>query len=198
MTRGVRGGAGDGDNDRMPSRYDDMRIEEFSGRQQSFDIFDYFSGHSRAWGLFEDRFGRLRREFTVAIVGHQVSPDELRLEEDFAYSDGETQRRVWQIRRTAPDSYVGEADDVVGIARGRAAGNALNWRYVLALKINGSTWNVDFDDWMFLQPDDVLLSRARVSKWGFAIGEVTLSFQRDSVAMPAMVPAEPAMMRMAR
>ena len=175
-----------------------MRIEEFSGRRQSLDIFEYFSGQSRAWGLFEDRFGRLRREFTVAIVGHQVGADALRLEEDFAYSDGETQRRVWQIRRTGPDSYVGEADDVVGVARGRAAGNALNWRYVLALRINGSTWNVDFDDWMFLQPDDVLLSRARVSKWGFAIGEVTLSFQREPMALSAMAAPEPALLRMAR
>lgn len=182
----------------MPGGYDEMRIEEFSGRTNSFDVFAYFSGRSRAWGLFEDRFGRLRREFTVAIVGHQVGPDALRLEEDFAYSDGETQRRVWQIRRTGPDSYVGEADDVVGIARGRSAGNALNWRYVLALKINGSTWNVDFDDWMFLQPDGVLLSRARVSKWGFAIGEVTLSFQREAAPMPATAAAEPALMRMAR
>jgi hypothetical protein len=177
-----------------------MRIEEFSGRQRSFDVFDYFSGNSRAWGLFEDRFGRLRREFTVAIVGRQLSDSELRLEEDFVYADGETQRRVWSIRRTAPDVYVGAADDVVGVAHGRAAGNALHWRYVMALRINGSTWNVDFDDWMFLQPDDVLLSRGRVSKWGIALGEVTLSFQRDSGAVPVMAAPtpEPALMRIAR
>jgi hypothetical protein len=177
---------------------DEMRIEEFSGRRRSLDVFAYFSGNSRAWGLFEDRFGRLRREFTVAVVGHRLGESELRLEEDFVYADGETQRRVWLIRRTGSDTYVGEADDVVGIARGRATGNSLHWRYVMALKINGSTWNVDFDDRMFLQPDDVLLSRARVSKWGIALGEVTLSFQREPAAIPAMPAPEPALVRIGR
>jgi hypothetical protein len=48
---------------------------------------------------------------------------------------------------------------------------------------------VKFDDWMFLQPDGILMNRARVTKWGIAIGEVTLMFQRwprrDQAAMPA-------------
>lgn len=171
-----------------------MRIEEFSGRERSFDPLDYFTGRSRAWGLFEDRFGRLRREFSVSILGVRLAAGRLRLEEDFVYSDGETQRRVWEIQRTAAGRFVGTAGDVVGVANGRSAGNALHWRYAMALKINGSVWHVDFDDWMFLQSDDVLLSRARVTKWGIALGEVTLSFLREAPA--AIAPAvEPLRLR---
>ncbi|MBM3480321.1 MAG: DUF3833 domain-containing protein, partial [Alphaproteobacteria bacterium] len=44
---------------------------------------------------------------------------------------------------------------------------------------------VDFDDWMFLQPGGVMLNRARVSKFGIAIGEVTLSFSRGGAARAA-------------
>jgi len=160
----------------------DMRIEDFSGREPRLELFSYFDGRSRAWGIFEDRFGRLRREFTVDIVGRRDGADGFVLEEDFVYADGEIQRRVWRLRRTGPDTFEGTADDVVGVAQGRTAGNALNWRYVLALKVGESTWNVDFDDWMFLQPDGVMINRARVSKWGFDIGEVTLSFQRTAAA----------------
>ncbi len=36
-----------------------------------------------------------------------------------------------------------------------------------------------FDDWMFLQPGGVVINRARVSKWGIDIGEVTLFFSKD-------------------
>jgi hypothetical protein len=158
----------------------EMRLDDFSGREPRLDLYGYFDGRSRAWGIFEDRFGRLRREFTVDIVGRREGADGFVLEEDFLYSDGETQRRVWRLRRTGPDTFEGTADDVIGVARGRTAGNALNWRYVLALKIGESTWHVDFDDWMFLQRDGVMINRARVSKWGLAIGEVTLSFQRDA------------------
>jgi len=44
------------------------------------------------------------------------------------------------------------------------------------LKTNGKSLRVHFDDWMFLQPDGVLLSNAKVSKWKIAIGEVLLTF----------------------
>ena len=70
------------------------------------------------------------------------------------------------------------APDVVGEAIGTVAGNALNWRYVLALEIDGRTWHVDFDDWMFLIDDHVMLNRAVMSKFGVRLGEVTLSFTR--------------------
>jgi len=155
-----------------------MRVEEFAGREPHLDLYSFFDGRTRAWGIFEDRFGRLRREFTVDIVGRRDGEDGFVLEEDFVYADGETQRRVWRLRRTGPDSYEGRAEDVIGVARGRVAGNAFNWRYVLALKVGPLTWNVHFDDWMFLQRDGVMINRARVSKWGIDIGEVTLSFQR--------------------
>ncbi len=46
------------------------------------------------------------------------------------------------------------------------------------LKVGDGTWEVKFDDWMFLQPDGVLLNRATVSKFGLELGVVTLSFSR--------------------
>jgi hypothetical protein len=155
-----------------------MRIEDFAGREPRLDVFGYFEGRTRAWGIFQDRFGRLRREFTVDIVGRREGDDGFVLEEDFLYTDGEMQRRVWHLRRVAPGRYEGTAEDVVGVAQGRTEGNALNLRYVLALKVGESVWNVAFDDWMFLQRDGVMINRARVSKWGIDIGDVTLTFRR--------------------
>jgi hypothetical protein len=38
--------------------------------------------------------------------------------------------------------------------------------------------NVSMDDWMFLMNDRVMLNKARMSKWGFHLGDVTLSFTR--------------------
>jgi hypothetical protein len=100
------------------------------------------------------------------------------LDEHFTWSDGTTSRRVWTITRLDDGRYVGRADDVVGEAQGEAAGNALRWRYVLALPVDGKVWNVDFDDWMFLIDEKVMLNRSAMSKFGFYLGEVTLSFTR--------------------
>ena len=35
---------------------------------------------------------------------------------------------------------------------------------------------VQFDDWMYLMSDKVMLNKAEMRKYGFKLGEVTLSF----------------------
>jgi len=154
-----------------------MRIADLPDSEPHLDLFQYFAGETRAWGIFQGRDGSLKRRFVVDIVG-EVDGDLLTLTEDFVYADGEQQRRIWRIRRTGPDRYQGTAEDVVGEASGEARGSALNWRYTMRLPYKDGTVDVQFDDWMFLQPDGVLLNRARVSKFGFTVGEVTLAFRK--------------------
>jgi len=100
------------------------------------------------------------------------------LDEDFSYSDGTKQKRVWTLKKGANGQYIGTAVDVVGSAIGNTAGNALRWSYVLALPVGDKVYNVNFDDWMFLMDDRVMLNRAVMSKFGFRLGEVTLSFRK--------------------
>ncbi len=154
-----------------------MKPEDFSDGSPELDVFEYFDGQTRAWGLVEDRFGKVRRQFTVQILG-RIEDDRLILEEDFFYADGEKSRRVWTIERTGDNTYRGLADDVVGEAIGRASGNALNWSYRLDLAVGDSTWRLTFDDWMFLQSDGVLINRARMKRFGIEIGSVILFFRR--------------------
>jgi hypothetical protein len=165
-----------------------MKPEQFADTEPKFRVEEYFLGKTRGWGIFEDRFGDLRRQFVVDINGAWQG-DVFVMEERFLYSDGETDERVWRISKQGDGRYQGRAGDVVGVAEGIAAGNALNWRYAMDLKVGDGTWRVKFDDWMFLQPDGVLMNRARVTKWGIAVGEVTLMFQRwprqDQAAAPA-------------
>ena len=158
-----------------------MTPGDFANQEPKLDLFTYFEGRTMAWGWFEDRFGNVRRQFKVTIDG-RIDGDDLILDEDFEYRDGELAKRVWTISRTGEDSYRGTADDVIGEAVGRAAGNALNWRYVLALPIGESVWNVTFDDWMFLQQDGVMLNRAVVSKFGIELGRVSIFFTKQPVS----------------
>lgn len=141
------------------------------------DLAQYFNGRLVAHGIFTDRSGRVVRRFSVDMLGRWQG-DEGVLEEDFRYSDGRTERRVWRLRRLADGRYVGRADDVVGEAQGEAAGNALNWRYTLALPVDGRTWHVQFDDWMYLMDERVMLNKAVMSKFGIRLGEVTLAFHK--------------------
>lgn len=142
-----------------------------------FDLEGFFEGRTRAWGLVEDRFGKLRRQFAVTIEGTRED-GRLVLDERFAYDDGETDRRVWRIERLGRDRYRGRADDILGAAEGRVSGNMLSWSYAMKLRIGGHPLRVRFDDRMYLQEDGVLLNRARISKFGLELAEVTLAFTR--------------------
>ena len=62
-----------------------------------FDLFDYFEGNTRAWGIFQDRNGELKRQFTVDIRG-EIEGNLLTLTEDFDYTDGEQSQRIGRSR----------------------------------------------------------------------------------------------------
>lgn len=152
-------------------------VTRYRTEQPVLDLRQYFNGWVDGWGVFTDRSGRVVKRFTVAM-DCRWSGDEGVLDEDFRYSDGTRQRRVWRVRKLADGRYLGRADDVVGEARGQAAGNALHWQYTLALPVDGRVWEVQMDDWMFLVDREVLLNRTRMSKFGIHLGDVTLSFRR--------------------
>jgi len=143
----------------------------------AFALERYFSGRTRAWGVVQDRFGRLRRQFVVEMTG-SLDGDELTLDEHFSYDDGSTSERIWHVRKTGPTSYEGEADDVVGKAIGRADGTMVTWRYRLRLPIGKRIWTLSFHDVMYLQPDGVMINRALMRKLGLRLGELTIVFQR--------------------
>jgi hypothetical protein len=158
-------------------------IAQFDAAKPDLVLEDFFLGQTQATGLFEDRFGKVRRQFTVDISG-KVEGDTLILDEDFTYNDGEKQRRIWKLKKMGNGRYEGRANDVDGVAIGVLRGNAFNFRYAIDLKVgtkkdgSAKNWRVTFNDWMFLQPNGVILNRAYVSRWGLQIGSVTLSFKK--------------------
>lgn len=154
-----------------------MQIDQISQSQPELRIEEYFDGKVYAWGIFEDRFGNIRRQFQVEIDG-EWDGKTLTLDEQFLYDDGERDQRIWEITSSTTGSYKGLAEDVIGSASGTSQGNALNWQYDIDLKVGDGSWRVTFDDWMLLQQGGVLINRAYVKKWGFTIGTVTLSFMR--------------------
>lgn len=152
-------------------------VEQYRAEQPRLDLQTYFNGRLDAWGMFQGRGGDVKKRFHVEIDA-KWDGDVGVLDEHFVWSDGTTSRRVWTLTKQPDGTYRGRADDVIGEAVGEVAGNALRWRYVLALPVDDKVYHVDFDDWMFLIDDRVMLNRSFMSKWGFGLGEVTLSFTR--------------------
>ena len=152
-------------------------IEAYRTEQPPLDLAKYFNGSIVGHGMFQDRAGLVVKRFKVVIAAHWQNNIGT-LDEDFTYADGTKQRRIWTITKLDDSHYEGRAADVVGVAKGVAAGNALRWSYVLALPVGEKIYNVNFDDWFYLQDEKVLLNRSVMSKFGFRLGELTLAFQK--------------------
>ncbi len=152
-------------------------VSDYAGNRPRLDPGQFFLGKTVAWGMFQDRHGRLLKRFRVDMDGQRIG-QELVLTEHFHNSDGSTQLRVWHLQPTGQGQWRGLAADVVGAARGVTAGNALHWRYTLRLPVDAHVYQVQFDDWMFLLDEHRLLNRAVMSKFGVRLGEVTLFFHK--------------------
>jgi hypothetical protein len=156
-------------------------VTQYANEKPNLDLSEYFNGTIDAYGIFTDRSGEVKKRFTVLLIAQWKVVDGKKvgtLDESFEYSDGTKQKRIWTLTETAPGKYIGRADDVVGDALGESAGNALNWTYTLALPVDGTIYHVQFNDWMYLVTPKVMLNKAKMSKFGIDLGEVTLSFYK--------------------
>jgi hypothetical protein len=154
-------------------------IDDYAQEKPVLDLRSYFNGKVDAWGVFTDRNGQVVKRFTVEMTCTWQG-DQGVLDEDFVYSDGTRDKRIWRLTHLGDGRYEGRADDVVGSATGQTRGNTFRWGYTLALPVNGMVLNVSMDDWMYLMNNRVMLNKARMSKWGVHLGDVTLSFTRRS------------------
>ena len=64
-----------------------MKIDDFANTEPEFNLMQFFEGNVEAWGIVEDRFGNLKRQFKVDMNG-TIKDGVLTLEEDFIYADG--------------------------------------------------------------------------------------------------------------
>jgi len=154
-----------------------QNIDQYRTEKPELDLKQYFNGTLDAYGVFTDRSGAVVKRFTV-VMNCRWQGNEGVLDEDFTYSDGTTQKRVWRLTKLPDGKYTGTAGDVIGTAQGQARGNAFYWTYTLSLPVDGNVYEVRFDDWMYLMTDKVMLNKATMSKFGVKLGEVTLSFTK--------------------
>jgi hypothetical protein len=152
-------------------------VADYANEKPVLNLQTYFNGIVDAWGIFTDRDGKVVKRFTVEMKCQWQDGKGI-LDEDFLYSDGSKEKRIWKLTNLGNGQFEGTAGDVVGKAFGQTKGNAFNWQYTLALPVNGTVLNVQMDDWMYLMNDRVMLNKARMTKLGIHLGDVTLSFTR--------------------
>ena len=155
-----------------------MKPKDFINTKPAIKIEKYFEGQVKAWGLLQDRKGKVTRQFKADMFG-KFENNILTLEEEFFWTDGENQQRVWSIEKIDEHNYIGTAADVVGKAKGFSYGSAFKFEYDLMVPFKGKNIKISFDDWIFKQDEEVAINRATLTKFGFKVGELTVFFKKN-------------------
>ena len=155
-----------------------MKPTDFRDQKPRLIIEDFLSGNVKAWGILQNRSGKVTRQFSADLSGNWDGK-QLVLDEKFNWSDGEVQTRQWIISKLDDHNYEGTAGDVVGTAKGYSYGPAFKFEYVLLVPVKGKEIKITFDDWIFKQDERVAINRATMTKFGFKVAELTVMFVKE-------------------
>ena len=153
----------------------DMKPIDFKDQKPRLIIEDYLLGNVKAWGILQNRFGKVTRQFSADLNG-KWDGKQLILDEKFNWFDSEVQKRQWKINKIDQHNYEGTAGDVIGTAKGYSYGPAFKFEYVLLVPFKGKEIKITFDDWIFKQDDKVAINRAIMTKFGIKVAELTVFF----------------------
>ena len=155
-----------------------MKPIDFKDQKPRLIIEEYLSGNVEAWGILQNRSGKVIRQFTADLNG-KWDGKQLVLDEKFIWNDGEIQKRQWKIDKIYEHNYEGTAGDVVGKAKGYSYGPAFKFEYVLLVPVKGKEMKITFDDWIFMQDEKIAINRATLTKFRFKVGELTVFFKKN-------------------
>ena len=155
-----------------------MKPIDFKDQKPRLIIEEYLSGNVKAWGVLQNRSGKVTRQFSADLNG-KWDGKKLVLDEKFNWNDGEVQKRQWQITKIDDHNYEGTAGDVVGTAKGYSYGSAFKFEYVLLVPVKGREMKITFDDWIFMQNEKVAINRAKMTKFGIRVADLTVVSVKD-------------------
>lgn len=152
----------------------------YENNHPKLDIRQYLNGKIKAWGMLEDRSGKVTRRFVVDMEG-KWDDNEGILEEYFTFDDGEKNERIWTIKFSDDHHFTATASDVIGQAKGSQYGNVMQMEYILDLEIDHqkkTRYNVKLDDWMYLLDEKILVNKSDIKKFGITWARLTIFFQK--------------------
>jgi hypothetical protein len=152
-------------------------VSDYSSSEPKLDLREFFNGELRAYGLLQDRAGKMTRRFSATLQGSWQG-EQGTLVEHFIFDDGSEQDRTWHLQHLGNGQYQGTADDVIGTAIGNIGGSVLQWEYQLLVPWRDTQLAVTLDDWLYLIDQQHLLNKTELRKFGLRVGELTLVIEK--------------------
>jgi hypothetical protein len=139
---------------------------------------DFFRGKLMAEGTFTNTVTGAVRGLKVAMHGTWDGKT-LTLVEDFAYSDGERDRKTWRFERLGEGRYKGTREDVARPADVNREGEGLRFGYTARVTPpGGGVYDLAFNDLLVKTGPRTVLNTADVKLLFFTVGRVELTIRK--------------------
>ncbi len=160
-----------------------LDISQYKNQEPHLDLQAYLNGNISGVGIVQDRNHNVTKRFKFNGRGYW-NGDNGTFDEIIAYSDGKVESRTWSFKKISESSFEATTPDVIGKASIKLSGNSMNWQYTMNIKVDNSTYAINFDDWMFLMDGGKIINRNYFTKFGLNVGELTLFMQKESPDTP--------------
>ena len=157
-------------------------LKPYESTSPALELEKFFDGKMIAYGVIQDYREKLTRHFCVELEGvwkkNELGQWMGELDETFYFSDNVVEKRLWKLLKIGEKEYQGTAGDVVGNAKGKVSGMALNWHYKLTVPIGGKEYVFKVDDWIYQLDENTAYNRSKLKKFGVTLGEISIFFDR--------------------
>lgn len=140
-------------------------------------LFEFLQGQCVAWGVFEDRFARLRRRFTASVKGCWQG-DEFELTEIIRHANGQIQTREWRYGVLQDGVLRGTSLETIGFAYGLMSKHDAQLNYKMRTLAHDRPMTVSVYDRYFRLDNASMMNRGTVKKFGIKLGEITVFYRR--------------------
>ncbi len=154
---------------------------DYSKMKPNLDIREVFNGELHAIGMVQNRSGGISQRFKVNLTGSWNEQGVGTLYEIFRYDDGSESERTWTFTPDGNNGWIAQANDTLGPAKFIQQGPTIQLLYQMNIDVDGTTYKLSFDDWLYAIDRDHIMNRSTITKFGFRVAEVTLVIQRGHI-----------------
>ncbi len=150
----------------------------YANQSPQFEFNKFLQGNLTGWGIFQGRDGEVQKRFRIDMTANWQG-NVGTFVENFTFNDGTKQVRRWTLTRIDDHHYTGKANDSVGEGKGEVWGNSMHWNYTIKTETDSGTYDLDYDYWMHMIDDKTLINRATLSKFGYTLGDIAVTFHKQ-------------------
>ncbi|NBV05614.1 MAG: DUF3833 family protein [Proteobacteria bacterium] len=149
----------------------------FLEKSPKIDIKSFFNGDVDVFAITQDNQGKIIGTYTAKMNGKWDDAKGI-LQQNFINEAGKKDSRTWLITVEPDGTFEAVGHNVVGPAKGKQVGNAMQMIYTLSTKHNEGKQNINYEDNFYLVDERSAISISTIRKDGSPSGRSIISYKK--------------------